>query len=103
MVLDNSYIEYAIINLWKINIIGLIKTKAALTKEFHISPLEIDNMMYWEYELYLDALNDQIKEDNERQQGEMDKYDISQYQNMAKNPSKMMPKMPNMNINLPKF
>ena len=33
----------------------------------------------------------------------MDKYDINKYQKMAQNPQKMMPKMPNMNINMPKF
>lgn len=60
-------------------------------------------MVYWEYEMFLDALNDQIKETNEQQQGEMDKYDIDKYQKMAQNPQKMMPKMPNMNINMPKF
>ena len=101
--LDSSYIESAIIGLWKINIIGLIKTKASIVKEFHISPNEIDKMFYWEYEMFLDALNDQIKETNEQQQGEMDKYDINKYQKMAQNPQKMMPKMPNMNINMPKF
>ena len=101
--LDSSYIESAIIGLWKINVISLIKTKASITKEFHISPNEIDKMVYWEYEMFLDALNDQIKETNEQQQGEMDKYDINKYQKMTQNPQKLMPKIPNMNINMPKF
>lgn len=101
--LDNTYIDYAIYLLWKINIIGLVKTKATLAKEFHISPLEIDKMMMWEYELWMDALNDQIKEENDQQQQEYGKYDMTKYQKMAQNPSKMMPKMPNMNFNIPKF
>lgn len=82
---------------------GLTKTKAALTKEFHISPIEIDKMIMWEYELWMDALNDQIKEENDQQKAETDKYDMTKYQKMAQNPAKMMPKMPNMNFNIPKF
>ena len=88
--------------LWKINVTGLISTKASIAKNFHISPTEIDKMMYWEYELFLDALNEQIKEENEQQQNEMDK-DVDRYRKMASNPSKLMksPKMPN--ISIPKF
>lgn len=84
--------------LWKINVTGLISTKASIAKNFHISPIEIDKMMYWEYELFLDALNEQIKEENEKQQNEMDKYDVAKYQKMVQNPNKMMSsyKMPSM-------
>lgn len=60
-------------------------------------------MVMWEFELWMDALNDRIREENEQQKAETDKYDIAKYQKMAQNPSKMMPKMPNMNINLPRF
>lgn len=98
MVLDNSYIESAIFGLWRINIVGLIKTKASLTKNFHISPVEIDKMVYWEYEMWINALNDQIEEENKNQQSEMDKYDVSKYQKMVQNPSKMIPKMPSMKM-----
>ena len=101
--LDSSYIESAIFGLWKISIVGLIKTKASITKNFHIPPSEIDGMMMWEFELFIEALNDQIKEDNERDEAETSKYDVSKYQKMAQNPSKMMPKMPNMNLTTPKF
>lgn len=74
-----------------------------MTKEFHISPLEIDKMMMWEYEMWLEALNNQIKEENEQQKQESEKYDIQKYQNMAKNPSKLMPKSSNINMKMPKF
>lgn len=59
----------------------------------------------WEYELYMNALNDMIKEENENQQKEMDQYKVNDYKNLAnpKNVSKMMqnptsqlPKMQNM-------
>ena len=97
--LDNSYIESAIFNLFKINIVGHIKLKASLTKQFHIPPQSFDNMPYWEYEIYLKLLNDLVKEENDAQRGEMDKYHISEYSKMA-NPSnmkKMMnPKLPQM-------
>lgn len=101
--LDQTYIETALYGLWKINVINLISTKAGLAKNFHIQPSEIDLMPMWEYELFMKALNEQIKEENAQNESEMAKYDINKYQKMAQNPQKMMPKMPNMNMNLPKF
>lgn len=72
-ILDNTYIEYAIISLFKIDILNYIKTKAILVKEFHIQPSEIDNMPAWEYELFLKEINNIVKEENKRNQQEMDK------------------------------
>lgn len=86
---------------WKIDVMELIKTKASLTKNFHICPLEVDKMPMWEYELWIKVLNDQIEEENKEQEGEMSKYDINKYQKMAQNPQKMMPKMPSMNMKIP--
>lgn len=82
---------------------SLIKTKATLTKNFHIGPLDVDKMMYWEYELFLDALNNEIAAENEQQKSEMDKYDINKYQKMASNPSRYTPKMSNISVGVPKF
>ena len=55
----------------------------------------------WEYEMFIEELNDQVKEENKRQQDEMDKYHINDIQKMT-NPKNMnsmmnpkMPKMPN--------
>lgn len=96
--------EIAIFALFKINLIEHIKLKAILAKQYHIQPSEIDNMSYWEFELFVKHLNDAAQEENDKQQAEMDKYHVSEYMNMARpgNISKMTqaatPKMPNMNM-----
>ena len=104
-VLDNSYIEYSIYALFKIDIVNNIKTKAVLAKNFHIQPSEIDTMPMWEYEIFIKAINDLVKEENDQQQKEMDKYNINDYKKMA-SPSNIskysqgkMPSMPS----IPKF
>ena len=106
--IDSTYIEYCIFNLIKTDLIYLIKSKSILAKEFHIQPSEIDMMPMWEYEYFIRFINDSIKEDNEKQQSEMDKYDINKYKNMTnssyankamKPPTMTMPKMPS----APKF
>ena len=105
--MDGSYIERAIIALWMINIENLIANKVHLAKNFHIQPSEVDKMPMWEYEIFLKTLNEVVDEENKKQQGEMDKYDINSYKKMANPPNmnKMMnptmPKMPSMNM--PKF
>lgn len=103
--LDSSYIEYCIFSLFKIDVINLIKMKASLAKNFHIQPSEIDGMPMWEYELFISELNNQVKEENDQQQREMDKYNIPDPKKMS-NPSNAMkqysgniPKMPS----IPKF
>lgn len=99
MRLTQSYIEYNLFSLFKINISNLIQIKAALAKNFHIQPSEIDKMPMWEYEMFLDELNKLVKEENNQQQSEMDKYHVKDYMNAAnpKNIQKMAsPKMPKM-------
>lgn len=102
LILDQSYIEYAIIRLYMIDVMNLIKTKAILSKEFHLSATDIDKMPYWEYELWLQQLNDLVKDDNEKQQKEMDKYHIDDAMKMAspngmrKTMDAATPKMPTM-------
>ena len=80
---------------------NLINIKSALAKNFHIQPSEIDRMPMWEYELFLQELNEQVKEENKKQQDEMDKYHINDYKKMTdpKNMNNMMsqPKMPSFN------
>lgn len=95
-ILDNTYIETAIFGLYKINLINLINNKASLAKNFHIQPSELDKMPMWEYELFMRALNEQIKSENEEQQKEMSKYDIDKYKKMS-DPSRIsQPKIPSM-------
>ena len=97
--IDNSYLEQAIYKLFYVDVIRQIQIKAIIAKQFHIPPFEIDRMPYWEYEIYLKLLSDLVKEENDSQKKEMDKYHISDYARMS-NPSnmrKMMnPKMPSM-------
>jgi hypothetical protein len=109
-VLDNSYIEFAIYSLFYIDITNFIKVKATLAKEFHIQPSELDKMPAWEYSMFIQEINALVKEENEKQQKEMDKSgynkkmtDPKYAQKMAnKNMSSM--KMPNMpKVSMPKF
>ena len=53
----------------------------------------------WEYELFLKYLNDAIKEENDENKKEMDKYNINDMKKMS-NPSQFNKnfKMPNVNI-----
>ena len=57
-------------------------------------------MPMWEYELFIQYLNEAVKEDNDKQQKEMDKYNIKDYKKYS-DPSKIgknypIPKMPSM-------
>jgi hypothetical protein len=112
VVLDNSYIETAIFNLFKIDIINFIKTKAILAKEFHIQPSEFDNMPAWEFEIFMKEINEAVKEENERNKQEMDKSGISEAQKMS-NPNNVrrmqnahmskMPSLGSMSTNMGSF
>lgn len=99
--LDNSFIETAIFALYRVNIIDHIRLLASLTKQFHIPPKSFDEMPYWEYEIYLKVLNDLVKEENDAQKSEMDKYHVSEYSKMT-SPSNMRkvmnPSTPKVNI-----
>jgi hypothetical protein len=107
--LDGGYLERAIITLFKIDLINYIKNKAALAKNFHIQPSELDKMPTWEYEYFMMALNDMVNEENDEQKKEMAKYNIEDYKKMA-NPKNYQnaaqPKMPSVsmpNIQAPKM
>ena len=95
--LDEQYIETALFALFKINLLEHLKVKAALTKQFHVAPKDFDDMYYWDYEIYLKSLNDLVKEENDSQKAEMDKYHINDYMDKARS-GKLMetPKMPSM-------
>ena len=60
-----------------------IKVKSILAKDFHIQPSEIDKMPAWEYELFMREINQAVKEENERNQKEMDKAGIDKVQKMS--------------------
>lgn len=110
--LGNSHIETAIYGLFRVDILNLVKIKALLAKEFHIQPSEIDMMPAWEYELFMKEINNAVKEDNKRNETEMEKsgykdinqmtsqrnIDRMQKQAMSSSGIKMpsMPKIPSM-------
>lgn len=53
----------------------------------------------WEYEMFIDEMNRQVKDENNQQQAEMDKYHVNDYMKAAnpKNTQKMAnPKMPDL-------
>jgi hypothetical protein len=95
-----------IYSLFKVDLVNLIKIKAILAKEFHIQPSEVDDMFVWEYELFIKELSSLVKEENDKQQKEMDKAGLKDAQKMS-NPNNIrtmqaaaMPNMPNYNINM---
>lgn len=96
--------EFSIYKLFSINLIQLIKNKAALAKNFNIQPSEIDRMQYWEYEFFLDEVNNIIKAENEQQEKQAGDYNVN---SMMRGINKNMPKMPNTNFyktpSMPKF
>lgn len=89
--------------MWKIDVVNLIKVKVSLAKEFHIPPGEIDNLYWWEYELFIKELQERVQEDNDKQKAEMDKYHLNDHMdNIRKgnyNKPLSMPKIPSINMN----
>ena len=71
---------------------------AVLAKEYHLPPGSLDSLPFWEYELWLEELNQVVKEANEDQKAAMTKGQQEQ-----KIPKMTMPKMPNINVNMPKI
>jgi hypothetical protein len=58
--------------LFQIDIMNFIQIKAVFAKDFHIPPSELDKMPVWEYVLFMKEMNKLVKEENERNQKEMD-------------------------------
>ena len=92
--MDESYLERGIIGLFFIDLLQLSQTKAALLRNFRMQPSEVDSMAYWEYEYLLEALNQQVQEENKRQQEEMDKYKIQEKLAAASRRPKAPPPVP---------
>lgn len=69
------------------DVTAYIRLLVVITKEFHIPPSSFEEMPFWEYELFIEELNKEVKEDNDRQQKQMDEYE------------KNKPRMPKFNSN----
>ena len=70
-----------------------------MSKQFHIAPTSFNDMYYWEFEIYMRYINDLVKEENDAQKAEMDKYGVSDMMNGMKSGKfmkNMTPKMPTM-------
>lgn len=81
---------------------SFVKVKATLAKQFHIQPSEIDQMPMWEYEFFVEHIQEMIKEENKENEEQEKKYNVDKYSRMT-NPAAMqrsmqssMQKMPNM-------
>jgi hypothetical protein len=90
--------EFSIIKLFQIRLLNLIQNKVALSKNFYIAPSEIDRMYYWEYEFFLEEVNNNIKSENERQEKESSKYGDLNPHSAMRNARSMVPKTPSFNM-----
>lgn len=77
--------EFSIIKLFQINLLNLMRNKVNLSKNFYIAPSELDRMYYWEYEYLLEEVNNNIKEENDRQEKESSKYGDMNPKSIMKN------------------
>ena len=68
----------------------------SLAKHYHIQPSEIDKMAFWEYETFLDAVNQDIKEENKRNEKEQGNYGNMNPGSLMRQAQRSMPKMPSM-------
>lgn len=89
--------------MWRIDVLELIKLKAAIAKQFNIQPSEIDRMPYWEYSYFVQYINDMVKEENKQQEKQMHSSDIVGIRKQVGNISKMKqpsyPRLPNISVN----
>lgn len=103
--LQQGSFEHTIYILFKIDLLRLINNEVALCKNFHIQPSELERKPYWEYEYFIEAVNNNIKEENERAEEESSKYGNMNPGSMMKNLGKnmAMPKYSSPTINIPKM
>jgi len=107
-----NWFEYIIFALFKVDVRDIISIKAQLGKAFGIQPDQLDKMPFWEFEMYVQELEKLVKEENDRQKDEYEKSGVGKAMQMAdpknigKTTQSMMPKMPKMptvNISMPKM
>lgn len=84
----------------------MAKNKLFICKDWHLQPSEIDKVPFYEYELYLEAINANNKEEAERQEKENKQYEAMS--KSYKNPSSSFkaPSMPSFSMpsfSMPKF
>ena len=62
---------------WKLDIRSLVRSKAWLVKNFHLQPSEIDKMDMWEWNYFIDDINEMVKREEEQHNKEEAKYKSS--------------------------
>lgn len=97
----NSF-EYITFQLFSIDLLRLIQTKAILSKQFSIAPSEIDAMKFWEYEYFMKELNNLVEEENKQNEKQKEQYNMetlmkhqqSQQSKIMRNSQPKMPSIP---------
>ena len=95
----NSF-EYITFQLFSIDLLRLIQTKAILSKQFSIAPSEIDAMKFWEYEYFMKELNNLVEEENKQNEKQKEQYNMEalmkhQQSQQSKIMRNSQPKIPN--------
>ena len=99
--------ESALYSLFQIDVRNLAKNRLFIAKEFKIQPSEIYKLDFFEYEWYLEDINEYQKE--KQSQAEAQEKQHQQMQRQMKNPMGSMgnfkpPAMPTMpSFTMPKF
>jgi len=84
-----------ICSIFQVDVRNLVISKLNICHEYHIQPSEIDRMIYFEYEILIEEINRQQKEERKRQE-EQDKKQQKGMPNMSsmmRNAQASMPKM----------
>lgn len=97
----NSF-EYITFQLFSIDLLRLIQTKAILSKQFSIAPSEIDAMKFWEYEYFMKELNNLVEEENKQNEKQKEQYNMetlmkhqqSQQSKIMRNSQPKIPSIP---------
>lgn len=94
--------ESAVYSLFRVNLRNLVKNKIHICKDYHIQPSEIDKLIYFEYEWYLDEIREIQTEEEARNKEQEDKYKgMGSFSDMQRNIK--MPQMPQVSTpSLPK-
>lgn len=90
--------ESALYSLWVISLRNLARNKLHICKEWHIQPSEIDRMPYFQYEEYLELIQEFNKEEENRRKQEEKQYKMPNMNNMMSSVKRNMPTIPKMNI-----
>lgn len=90
--------ESALYSTWVISLRNLARNKLQIAKEWNIQPSEIDKLPYFQYEEYLELIQEFNKEEEKRRKKEEKNYKIPSMSSMMNSMKSSMPKM-----SIPKF